>query len=70
MLEYQNKALATLLRTQKQKVAELSAKLDRSAAERASLESNLATLSNKLLTVSLVLMLSTFGAHKNNALVV
>lgn len=52
MLEYQNKALASLLRTQKQKVAELTAKLDRSATERASLESNLATLSNKLLSVS------------------
>jgi len=52
VLEYQNKALASLLRTQKQKVAELTAKLDRSATERASLESNLATLSNKLLSTS------------------
>lgn len=52
VLEYQNKALATLLRTQKRKVAELTAKLDKSAAERASLESTLATLSNELIKVS------------------
>lgn len=62
MLEYQNKALATLLRTQKQKVAELKSKLDKSAVERVSLETNLATMSNKLLSVSIGVKFFAFGA--------
>lgn len=62
MLEYQNKALAALLRTQKQKVAELKSKLDKSAVERVSLETNLATMSNKLLSVSIGGKFFAFGA--------
>jgi len=62
VLEYQNKALAALLRTQKQKVAELKSKLDKSAVERVSLETNLATMSNKLLSVSIGGKFFAFGA--------
>ena len=42
MLEYQNKALATLVRKHKQKIQDLSGELERSAIERAALEANLA----------------------------
>ena len=53
MLEYQNKALATLVRKHKQKIQDLRGELERSAVDRAALEANLAQLSNKLITVSL-----------------
>ena len=52
MLEYQNKALASLVNKHKLKIDELSADAERSAAERANLEANLAFLASKLISVS------------------
>jgi len=67
VLEYQNKALASLVKKHKLKIDELSADAERSAAERANLEANLAFLASKLISVSKQLKAS-FGAQKNSHL--
>lgn len=52
VLEYQNKALASLVQKHKSKSEELQGEVQRSAAERVNLEANLAHLASKLLNVS------------------
>ena len=52
MLEYQNKALASLVKRHKQKIDSLSSELASSSTQRANLEANLATLATKLDKVS------------------
>lgn len=52
MLEYQNKALASLVKKHKLKSEQLAQELQRGSAERANLEANLAKLANKLQYVS------------------
>ena len=62
MLEYQNKALASLVKKHKRKIDDLTAEAERSAAERVNLEANLAFLASKLITVSIILASASFGA--------